>query len=31
MNPAHALPSYLEPAGVGSWGVFLQQVDSARN
>ena len=29
MNPAHALPSYLEPAGVGSWGVFLQQVDRA--
>ncbi len=27
MNPKHALPSYLEPAGVGSWGVFLQQVD----
>ena len=25
----HALPSYLEPAGVGSWGVFLQQVDRA--
>jgi glutamate dehydrogenase (NAD(P)+) len=29
MNPAHALPSYLEPTGVGSWGVFLQQVDRA--
>ena len=29
MNPAHALPSYLEPAGIGSWGVFLQQVDRA--
>ena len=29
MKPAHALPSYLEPAGVGSWGVFLQQVDRA--
>jgi glutamate dehydrogenase (NAD(P)+) len=29
MNPVHALPSYLEPAGVGSWGVFLQQVDRA--
>ena len=29
MNPIHALPSYLEPAGVGSWGVFLQQVDRA--
>jgi glutamate dehydrogenase (NAD(P)+) len=29
MNPAHALPSYLEPAAVGSWGVFLQQVDRA--
>ena len=29
MNPTHALPSYLEPAGVGSWGVFLQQVDRA--
>jgi glutamate dehydrogenase (NAD(P)+) len=29
MNPAHALPSYLEPEGVGSWGVFLQQVDRA--
>jgi glutamate dehydrogenase (NAD(P)+) len=27
MNPAHALPSYLEPTGVGSWGVFLQQID----
>ncbi len=25
----HALPSYLEPAGIGSWGVFLQQVDRA--
>jgi len=23
------LPSYLEPEGVGSWGVFLQQVDRA--
>ena len=29
MNPPHALPSYLEPAGVGSWGVFLQQVERA--
>ena len=29
MNPIHALPSYLEPEGVGSWGVFLQQVDRA--
>ena len=29
MGPTHALPSYLEPAGVGSWGVFLQQVDRA--
>ena len=29
MNPVHELPSYLEPAGVGSWGVFLQQVDRA--
>jgi len=29
MNPAHALPSYLEPAGIGSWGVFLQQIDRA--
>ena len=29
MNSPHALPSYLEPAGVGSWGVFLQQVDRA--
>ena len=29
MNTTHALPSYLEPAGVGSWGVFLQQVDRA--
>jgi len=25
----HALPSYLEPAGVGPWGVFLQQVERA--
>jgi len=25
----HALPSYLQPEGVGSWGVFLQQVDRA--
>jgi glutamate dehydrogenase (NAD(P)+) len=29
MNSTHALPSYLEPAGIGSWGVFLQQVDRA--
>ena len=29
MNAPHALPSYLEPAGVGSWGVFLQQVERA--
>jgi len=29
MNPAHELPSYLEPKGVGSWGVFLQQIDRA--
>ena len=29
MNPPPALPSYLEPAGVGSRGVFLQQVDRA--
>ncbi len=29
MSATHALPSYLEPAGVGSWGVFLQQVDRA--
>ena len=29
MNPAHALPSYLEPTGVGPWGVFLQQVERA--
>ena len=29
MNPSHALPSYLEPAGVGPWGVFLQQVERA--
>jgi glutamate dehydrogenase (NAD(P)+) len=29
MNPTHALPSYLEPAGAGSWGVFLQQVERA--
>jgi glutamate dehydrogenase (NAD(P)+) len=29
LNASHALPSYLEPAGVGSWGVFLQQVDRA--
>ena len=29
MNTIHALPSYLEPTGVGSWGVFLQQVDRA--
>jgi len=29
MTPMHALPSYLEPEGVGSWGVFLQQVDHA--
>ena len=29
MNPTHALPSYLEPAGVGPWGVFLQQIDRA--
>jgi glutamate dehydrogenase (NAD(P)+) len=29
MNPTHALPSCLEPAGVGSWGVFLQQVERA--
>ena len=29
MKPAHALPSYLEPVGVGSWGVFLQQIDRA--
>ena len=29
-NPAlslHALPSYLNPAHVGPWGIFLQQVD----
>ena len=27
-NPAaHALPSYLDPAHVGPWGIFLQQVD----
>ena len=29
MNPKHALPSYLQPEGLGSWGVFLQQVDRA--
>lgn len=29
MNPSHELPSYLQPAGVGSWGVFLQQVERA--
>ena len=29
MNSSHALPSYLEPAGAGSWGVFLQQVERA--
>ena len=29
LNPKHALPSYLEPEGLGSWGVFLQQVDRA--
>jgi glutamate dehydrogenase (NAD(P)+) len=29
MSRPHALPSYLEPAGVGSWGVFLQQIDRA--
>jgi len=29
MSSPHALPSYLEPAGVGSWGVFLEQVDRA--
>jgi len=25
--PLHALPSYLNPAHVGPWGIFLQQVD----
>jgi len=29
MNPSHALPSYLEPAGIGAWGVFLQQIERA--
>ena len=29
MNQTHALPSYLEPAGVGPWGVFLQQIERA--
>ena len=29
MNAPHALPSYLQPEGVGPWGVFLQQVDRA--
>jgi glutamate dehydrogenase (NAD(P)+) len=27
MSPTHALPSYLQPAPVGPWGVFLQQID----
>jgi len=26
-NPAHALPSYLDPANPGPWGIYLQQVD----
>ncbi len=25
--PAHSLPSYLNPAALGSWGDYLQQVD----
>ncbi len=29
MSAIHALPSYLQPTGVGTWGVFLQQVDRA--
>ena len=29
MNLTHELPSYLEPTGVGPWGVFLQQIDRA--
>ncbi|HVL75469.1 MAG TPA: Glu/Leu/Phe/Val dehydrogenase [Noviherbaspirillum sp.] len=27
MSPNHELPSYLVPAGLGPWGVYLEQVD----
>lgn len=26
-QPAHALPSYLDPQHLGPWGIYLQQVD----
>ena len=26
-TPTHALPSYLDPAHLGPWGIYLQQVD----
>ena len=27
MNTSHSLPSYLDPAHLGPWGIYLQQVD----
>jgi len=27
MSSQHAIPSYLQPAGIGAWGIYLEQID----